>query len=183
MNASDTVLVGRILGPWGVSGWVRVYSETDPPESLFDYQPWLAGPDGSPLRVAEWRRTGKHLVARLEGVDDRDAAEALGRPELAVPRDLLPAPGAGRYYWHDLQGLEVANRDGHVFGRVRSLLDAGAHDVLVIAAPDGGPEVLIPFVPGTFVDTVDFDDGTIRVDWEAEWAAVTAPGGEGRDAD
>lgn len=176
MNQSDRVRVGRILGPWGVSGWVRVYSETDPPESLFEYQPWLAGPEGRPLHVAEWQRTGRRLVARLAEIADRTDAEALAAADLFIPRAQLPDTGPGQYYWHDLEGLEVVNTDGHRFGRVRSMLDAGAHDVLVIAPPDGGHDVLIPFVPERFVLAVDLAAGCIRVDWEADWVALTSPG-------
>jgi 16S rRNA processing protein RimM len=161
--------VGRLNGPWGVDGAVKVFSYTDPPERIFDYQPWRT--DGSPglLRVRSWRRQGPRLVAEIDDVPTRDDAERVAGLELAVPRSSLPEPPAGQYYWQDLVGLEVVNLEERPLGRVRELLDAGVHDVLVIERPEPGHDHLVPFVHERFVHAVDLDAGRIVVDWQPEW--------------
>ena len=166
----DTMIrVGRLNGPWGVAGAVKVFSYTDPPEQIFDYQPWRT--DGSPglLHVRSWRRQGPRLVAEIEEIPDREWAERLAGLTLSIPRTALPAPPAGQYYWQDLVGLEVVNREHVPLGRVRELLDAGVHDVLVIDRAGPGADHLVPFVPGRFVEAVDLDAGRIVVDWQPEW--------------
>lgn len=160
-----TVVIGRISGLFGVRGWCKVHSYTEPREALLDYGAWQVG-DGEtwrPVTLAEGRRHGKTVVVRLDGVEDRDAAAALVGLDIAVPRASLPDVGDGRYYWHDLEGLEVRRRDGTAIGRVRELLETGANDVLVVA---GERETLIPFVIGSVVLDVDLVAGRIVVDWD-----------------
>ena len=164
----DTVVVGRILGPWGVQGWVRVYSWTDPPEALFEYRPWLLGEQQRATDVVEWRRSGQRLVARLPEVDSPEQAAGLSEQFICVPRDLLPAPEHGSYYWHDLVGLEVVNLDDYLWGPVVRILPTGAHDVMEIATEQRG-KVLIPFVQPDVVRSVDLDAGRILVDWPEDW--------------
>lgn len=166
--AGDTVVVGRILGPWGVQGWVRVYSWTDPPDALFDYRPWLLGEQQQPVEILEGRRSGQRLLARLPAIDTPERAAELSDQLIAVARDLLPSPEPGSYYWHDLVGLEVVNLQGHHWGRIERMLPTGAHDVMQIA---GGPRgtVLIPFVQPKMVHAVDLEAGRITVDWPEDW--------------
>lgn len=167
------VLLGRIHGLFGVRGWVKVYSYTDPPENLLNYSRWQVGRDGDwqPMRLAEGRAHGKGLVALLapgggEPIADRDeAARLLGR-DIAVTREQLPPLPAGRHYWADLIGLRVVNRGDAELGVVEHVMDTGAHGVLVVA---GDRERLIPFVPGEIVDEVDLDAGRIVVDWDSKW--------------
>lgn len=168
-GSDELVELGRLNGAWGVAGWVKVFSHTDPPEAIFQYQPWLCGRERLPLEVIEWRQTGPRLLARFDGVDSREAADGLGRPVLYIRRSQLPAPGPDSHYWHDLIGLEVINREGHRFGRVTGLLDAGIHDVLVIVPEPGGREILVPFVPGRFVLAVRRAESEILVDWQPDW--------------
>lgn len=166
------VILGRITGLYGVRGWVRVRSYTEPRAALLEYHDWLVGHAGAWERFeVEGREHGKALVARLEGTQDRDAAARFIGAEVAVERSRLPEPAAGEYYWADLEGLEVRHRDGRVLGRVDRLLETGAHDVLVVRPGEPGEhgregEILIPFVPGRFVRGVDLDAGVIDVDWE-----------------
>lgn len=167
-GADESVLVGRFNGPWGVHGWVRVYSYTRPATAIFDYRPWLVGETGESQEVDEWQQAGPRLVARLSGIDTREAAGALGRQSIHVPRSALPPPAEDEFYWHDLIGLEVVNLDGHRHGRVARLLETGAHDVLEIERGEAG-KVLIPFVQGEFVQRVDLEAGCITVDWPADW--------------
>lgn len=163
------VVLGRLNGAWGTAGWVKIFSLTEPPENIFEYQPWRT--TGSPglLHVRQWRRQGPRLVAQLAEIETREQAEALHGAELFIDRDDLPAAAAGAWYWHDLIGLAVFNREGRRLGEVSGLLDAGVHDVLEIRRSDGSGEVLVPFVAGHFVDTVDLDAGRITVDWQLDW--------------
>ncbi len=162
------VPVGRISGVYGVKGWVRIYSYTEPREAILEYVPWWIR-DAQTWRshtLAEGRRHGKGVVARFEGCVDRDAArELLGR-EIAVRRTQLPAPGLGGYYWVDLMGLRVQTLDGRSLGTVSRLLETGAEDVLVV---NGERERLIPFVMDRVVVQVDLERGVIEVDWDSEF--------------
>ena len=144
---------------------MKVYSYTEPREAVLDYKDWLLSRDGRWQRVvlAEGKRHGKAVIARLEGIEDRDAAAELTGSDIGVDRDALPAPGDGHYYWADLEGLTVVHKDGTELGRVAYLMATGANDVLVV---DGPSERLIPFVPGDVILDVDIAAGVIRVDWE-----------------
>ncbi len=159
------VVLGRIGAPWGVRGWVRLNSYTEPRPALLDYSDCFLrrGADWVSARFAEGRIQGKGLVARLDGIEDRDAALELRGAEIGVRREDMPEPEEGHYYWADLEGLEVRHSDGSVLGRVAYLLATGEHDVLVVA---GEREILIPFVWQEYVLGVDLDKGVIDVDWE-----------------
>jgi 16S rRNA processing protein RimM len=162
---TQPVKLGRIVGLFGVRGWIRVYSYTEPREAILGYDDWLLSRDGDWQRVelAEGKRHGKAVIARLQGIEDRDAAAELLGSDIGVDRDALPDPGAGHYYWADLEGLTVLRKDGTELGKVASLMATGANDVLVV---DGQGERLIPFVMGTVILDVDLAAGVIRVDWE-----------------
>jgi 16S rRNA processing protein RimM len=157
------VVLGRIAGPFGVRGWVKVVSYTDPPEQILDYPVWRA--DGRELRHREGRRHGKGLVARIEGVDDRNAAVALARPELWIERSALPALREGEFYRADLVGLEVVNLEGRRLGRVDHFLDLPANAVMVVT---GEREHWLP-VGGQQLLRVDLGRGRITVDWDPEF--------------
>jgi len=159
------VTLGRVSGLFGVKGWVKVHSYTEPRDSILGFRHWaLQGETGSRLMlVAEGRKHGKSVVVRFEGIEDRDAAAELLETQIRVPRDKLPEPPAGEYYWADLEGLQVVHCDGRVLGRVGYLLATGANDVLVV---QGEEEILIPFVAGQVIRSVDLTNGVINVDWE-----------------
>ena len=161
------VILGRISGLYGVRGWVKVYSYTDPREAVLEHREWLIGHDDRwrKTRVVEGKRHGKAVLARLEGVDDRDQAAALVDSDIGIAREALPEPGEGKFYWCDLEGLRVVNRDGTELGTVAYLMETGAHDVLVTG---GDAERLIPFVVGDVIRGVDLAGGVIEVDWEWE---------------
>ncbi|PKL95468.1 MAG: 16S rRNA processing protein RimM [Gammaproteobacteria bacterium HGW-Gammaproteobacteria-8] len=162
--------LGRISGAWGIAGWVRVHSRTEPPENIFDYQPWRSDRSPGLFHVEEWRRQGPRLVCRLREVADREAAEALTGTVLKIHPDQLPPAEPGHWYWSDLFGLDVLDAAGARLGTVSGLLDAGAHDVLQVDAADGGEALLIPFVLGNYVLEVDLEARCIRVDWELAWS-------------
>jgi 16S rRNA processing protein RimM len=158
-------VLGRISGVFGVRGWVKIHSYTDPREAVLNYEGLLLGHEGDwqPANVAEGQRHGKTVVARIDGFDDRDEAAALVGKEIAVPRDALPDTEDGHYYWQDLEGLKVLRGDGSKLGTVAYLLETGAHDVMVVK---GEVERLIPFVSDDVVIDVDLARGEITVDWE-----------------
>ncbi len=163
--AVDPVLLGRIVGLFGVRGWVKVFSYTDPREAILQYSEWILRQNGerSTVKIAEGKRHGKSVIARIDGVDDREQAGALVGAEIGVARDAMPAPEAGRYYWRDLEGLLVVRADGTELGRIEYLLETGANDVMVV---QGDQERLIPFVMQDVVLEVDLQEGKVSVDWE-----------------
>ena len=124
------------------------------------------GGDWQPRQVAEGKRHGKGVVARLEDCVDRDQALQLMGSEIGIRRDQLPDTAPGEYYWGDLQGLEVLTEDGASLGTVDHLMETGANDVLVVK---GDRERLIPFVLQQVVTRVDLDAGTIQVDWDKDF--------------
>ena len=165
-NSELGVLLGRVVGLYGVRGWVKVFSYTDPREAILDYGSWhLKQHDGAmtPIRLSEGKRHGKSVIARLGDVNDRDTAARFLEADIYVARDELPDVGGDSYYWTDLEGLSVVRRDGEVIGNVAYLLETGAHDVLVVR---GDTERLIPFVMDEFIVDVDLDEGVITVDWD-----------------
>ncbi|MDX9741140.1 MAG: ribosome maturation factor RimM [Gammaproteobacteria bacterium] len=169
MMGQRLVTVARLGAPYGVRGWLKVHSFTSPPESVLDYDPWRVrvGGEWKEFRVAEGRVHGKGVVARLEGFDDREAVRTLVGAEVAVERSRLGDPGAGSYFWADLIGAEVVNREGEPLGRVDHLIDNGQQDVLVIRG--GDRERLIPFVQDHYILEVDVEAGRIVVDWGLDY--------------
>lgn len=150
---------------FGVEGWVKLHSFTEPRENIFRYKPWtLRGPAGaSTVEQPQGRAQGKGVVARLCGIADRDAAAALVGTEIWVPREVLPKPRKGEYYWADLEGMAVRTVEGVDLGQVSHLFATGANDVMVVK---GDRERLIPFVVGLQVVAVDVDARCIEVDWD-----------------
>ena len=159
------VTVGRISGVYGVKGWVRVHSHTEPRENILNYNPWqLRLADGwHSVALLDGRAQGKGVVARLAGCEDRDQAARWMDAEIAVRREQLPATGEDEYYWRDLIGLRVITVAGEELGIVDHLLETGANDVLVVR---GERERLIPYAFGDVVTAVDLENGELRVDWD-----------------
>lgn len=166
------VVLGRLVAPYGIQGWMHLHPFGDDPASWRRMpQWWLAREDSD---TAQWKATrliamrehGNGWVAQLEGIDSRDAAEAMSGCYFAAPRDDLPATGDGEYYWADLIGLAVVNMQGQALGVLESLIESSAHDVLKVR--DGEQERLLPFVEQV-VKEVDVAGGRITVDWQADW--------------
>jgi 16S rRNA processing protein RimM len=162
------VTLGRIGGVFGVKGWLKVQSFTEPRGNITRFGAWTLRLKGGErvFEVEDGRSHGGSVVAKLRGVDDRDAARAWTGAEIVVERERLPATGAGELYWTDLEGLEVRTTTGLVLGKVNYLLATGPHDVLVL---DSSPERLIPFVTGSVVKDVDLASGFIVVDWSPDY--------------
>jgi len=172
--ASDWVVLGRLVAPYGIKGWLHLQSFTEYPEDIAEYDPIWVGKNG------QWTQTsfkqvqvhGKGLVALLVACSDRTQAEALVGSEVAVPRAQLPALEDGDYYWSDLEGLKVVNVQGDMLGVVDSLFETGANDVMVVRPVEGScdeTERLIPYVLERYVLEVDLDQAIIRVDWERDF--------------
>lgn len=173
--APDALLqVGQINSPYGVKGWVWVYALTEPMDNIFAYTPWYLRRGGrfEAVEVAEWRRQGKGVVARLKGCDDRNAVELLNGVEIWVPKDILPVLGDGDYYWSELLDMDVWTDAGVFLGRVHSMMETGANDVLVVQGCEGSidrQERLIPWLPDQVVTGVDRTLRRITVDWDPEF--------------
>lgn len=163
------IQLGKVHGAFGVRGEVKVESFTEPRSAIFRYQPWvLRDMRGNEREMtgARGKETPKGIVATLPDVDDRDTAEATKGLEIWAPRDALPPPAPGEYYWVDLEGLRVRNLEGSDLGMVSHLFSTGANDVLVA---HGERERMIPFVVPDYIVSVDFDAGLVTVDWDAEF--------------
>ncbi|MBM2884946.1 ribosome maturation factor RimM [Chromobacterium amazonense] len=168
MRDEDLVVMGFVRGTFGIKGWVKIHADTEYADSLFDYPTWWLGKNGSwkPYAFENGAVQPKALAAKLEGVDERDAAEALRGMQIAVPRSELPEAGEGEYYWNDLIGLAVVNQQGEALGTVETLMETGANDVLVVKGEHG--QRLIPFVD-QYVLEVLLAEGRILVDWGLDY--------------
>ncbi len=161
------VIMGRIVAPYGIYGWLKIQPDTEVLDGLLDYPEWWLG------RENQWQKyeveTAKvhsnTLLVKLKGVSDRDMAFALKSKQVAVPREQLPEPDDNEYYWSDLIGLQVTNLQGVDLGRISEVFETGANDVLVAK---GDRERLIPFIDQVVLD-VDLDAKTMQVDWDAEF--------------
>lgn len=160
---SGRVCVGAIAGAFGVKGEVRLKSFTAAPADIAGYGPLQSEDGARRFTVTLTGQTANALVARLSGVTDKAAADALRGTRLYVARARLPAPGADEFYHADLIGLEVFDPGGTLLGRVQAVLNHGASDLLEIAPPGPGDTVLLPFTRAA-VPTVDLGRGRIVAD-------------------
>ena len=160
------VRLGRIASAHGIKGWVKIHSDTDPRSAIFEYQPWLLGEHLDTGQLIKGRVQGKYLVAELEGVSDRESAEALAGMDISIRREQLPELPGTQHYWSDLIGLAVVGVDGKPLGRIREMMATGANDVMVVS---GDRERLIPYVHGVYVTRVALDEGQVTVDWDADF--------------
>lgn len=163
------VLLGKIVGLFGVDGWVKVESYTEPRVRIFKYLPWSLKTAAGETEITQvqGRAQGKGLVAALPQVEDRDTALAWIGAEIWVQRSALPRAKRDEYYWVDLEGLDVVTLDGIALGKVSHLFSTGANDVIVVRG--GGRERMIPFVLKQFVREVDLDSARITVDWDPDF--------------
>lgn len=168
------IILGRIVAPFGVKGWLKVQPLGDDQLAWADMAEWwVSRKDDAPdeawtaHELVDCREHGNVLVAQFADVNDRDAAEAMKGLFVGAPRDALPATGEDEFYWADLTGLAVVNTAGESLGTVAGLISTGAHDVLRVVEGEEA-ERLIPFVKAYVLD-VDMPGRTIRVDWQKDW--------------
>ena len=164
----EFVCVGKVSGIFGVKGWIKVYSYTETRENILTYSPWTLtkGKESKEVQVIDGRRHGKTVVARLEGINDRDDAAELNGWEIFIHADQLPKAKQGEYYWADLIGLQVKTVEGIDLGIVQQMLETGANDVVVVL---GERERLIPFLQGQTIIKIDLLAGEMLVDWDADF--------------
>ena len=176
---ADAIEVGRIADAWGVKGWFKVIPHSASPEALFSSRRWFLQPSErgaktftgtALLRIKETKEHSDSIVATAHDVDGRDAAELLRGARIFVPRSSFPTAGADEYYWVDLIGLDVTNREGVALGQVKDLMATGPQTVLVLEYEEQGEpaERMIPFV-SAFVDKVDIEAKKITVDWQPDY--------------
>jgi 16S rRNA processing protein RimM len=181
----DAIEVGRIGDAWGIKGWFKVIPYSASPEALFSSKRWFLLPpepraavvakeplfQGAQLlkiRLAKEHSDG--VVAQADGVDDRSTAELLKSCRIFVGRSSFPTAAKDEYYWVDLIGCEVVNREGVALGKVKDLMATGPQTVIVCEREEGGKalETLIPFVDA-YVDSVSLEDKRITVDWQLDY--------------
>ena len=150
---------------------MKVFSYTDPRKNILSYTPLYLSVKGQwvEAKVSNGRVQGKGIVIALENVTDPEQVLPLIGTALAIKKEQLKPTRSDEFYWSELTGLKVINLDGHVFGQVDSLVETGAHDVLVVKNEDQKTECLIPFVLEEIIQNVDLDNGIIEVDWEVDY--------------
>ncbi len=167
--SDDKLIVGQINGIFGVNGWVKIFSHTDPRKNILDYSPWMIKFKGEWQHIkvvnSKVQSGGKTLVAQLENVNDRDVAREYMGSEIAIDRSQLVKNTEDGWFWIDLIGCQVMTQEGVILGDVKEMIVTGAHDVLRV---QGESEVLIPFVMERFVLSVDINTKKIVVDWLLE---------------
>ena len=176
-KATNLITVGRITGVFGIKGWLKVKSWTEPEEQIVEYSPWwLKTRHGvKDVEIEEFNLRPQGLIVRIKGIDDRNAAEELGRVDVAIEKSQLATLDDGDYYWHQLEGLNVVSQFAgkeYRLGQVASIMETGANDVLVVKPGDQSmddKERLIPYVPDIYVKQVDVAEHTITVEWDPDF--------------
>ena len=167
------IVLGRIVAPFGLHGWVKVHPFADDPDAWCHMPHWwlAAAAEAEPASWVRYKVEDAHvrangLMVKFEGVTDRSAAEAIDGRYVGALREALPQTAIDEFYWADLVGLEVINTEGKRLGKVSGMLSTGAHEVLRVQ--DGEQERLLPFV-AQVVKVVDTVRGVMNVEWSADW--------------
>ena len=168
--------MARVGAPFGIKGWLKLQSFTQTPDSLDVYASWLLKRPGNEnagweeFELEDFAVNTKGVFAKLKRCDDRTAAEKLVKREIGIPRDALEAAGEGEVFWFDLIGCAVVNTAGAMLGKVETLMETGANDVLVVRNEIGAgtEETLIPFIVEVIVK-VDRDAKVVTVNWSGEY--------------
>lgn len=162
---TDYVIVGKIGAAYGIKGWLKVISFTDPVANILDYHPWYLeeGQSWKLIPNKEGRTHGKGMVAHIAGIDNPEQARQLTGKTIAVLRSQLPALKKDEYYWAELEGLTVINQKDEVLGKIIYLIETGTNDVLIIK---GDKEHAIPYLPGDVVTNIDMTNRVMHVNWD-----------------
>lgn len=174
---SERLVVGHLVGVYGVKGWLKVKSFTEADDNIVRYQPWFLrlASGTTQVELEDYVYRPKGLLVKLKSIDDRDQAQALGKAQIEVDASNLPSLAAGDYYWSQLVGLEVISEyqgQEYALGKVRELVETGANDVLIVEGHGASMDLkerLIPYLPGQFVKSVDLNLGQIVVEWDPEF--------------
>ncbi|UZE95247.1 ribosome maturation factor RimM [Alkalimarinus alittae] len=172
-SKSSEAVLGKITSVYGVKGWVKIYSFTDPIENILQYRRWTLKKDGVErvVDLSTGKKHGKGLVACIEGCNDRELAQQFCGSLIVVSSEELPELDDGEFYWHQLEGLSVKTIEGVDLGKVSHLIETGSNDVMVVKGNRGDAkrERLIPYLPGEVVTDIDLEEKTITVDWDPEF--------------
>ena len=165
----DLIVMGEIAGAYGVKGWVHIHNYTEIPVELMEISDWMLkiSDRWQPVRQTASRVHNAAVVAKLDGIEDRDQAAALKHALVAVHKDALPKAEADTYYWYELIGMHVINRQNEHLGQVITLIRSPAHDILQVAG-ECEKKYLIPMAASA-IDRVDRDKNTVFVDWGLDW--------------
>jgi 16S rRNA processing protein RimM len=173
-QSSQETVIGQITSVFGIKGWLKVFSYTDPKDGILNYRDWILDLDGRriPVKLEEGRRQGQAIVVRLKDIDDRDIAHKYCGASVKVATHELPELPKGEFYWFQLEGLGVYTAEGECLGTVHHLLETGSNDVLVVHASTDSidqRERLIPYLPDQVVKEVDLAGGRMVVSWDVEF--------------
>jgi 16S rRNA processing protein RimM len=163
------IIMGKTGSSHGLHGWLKIRSFTEKTDGILDYNPWYFETKNGwePFRLEKVQRKEKFLTVKLAGIESPEQAKYLSGKEIAVKRSQLSLPDENEYYWADLVGLTVMNQENRILGKVISLLETGANDVLIVG-DDQNPEVkcAIPWLPDSVIVTVDLGEKRMRVNWD-----------------
>ncbi|WP_369152919.1 ribosome maturation factor RimM [Candidatus Thiodubiliella endoseptemdiera] len=161
------LLVGTINGLFGVQGWVKIFSHTEPRKNILTYKPWHIeiGGQWQTLEFINGREQGKTIVAKIKDIDNREQARAMIGIDVYIEKSQLPKLKKGEHYWKDLIGLEVVNQSNFVLGKVQNLMDTGANHVLIV---QGEKEHWVPYIE-PFLCEVNIEKQQILVDWDEDF--------------
>jgi 16S rRNA processing protein RimM len=178
-SANADVVLGTITSVFGIKGWLRLRSNTEPLTNIANYAPWRLrrsandrDPIVSVVEPTAIQPQGKGLVVKLKGIDDRSQAEPLVGHDIVITRDQLPELENDDYYWSDLIGLKVMMMDGQCIGVVKEMMETGSNDVLVVEASIDSiddRERLVPFIRQQVVKDVNLAAGTLHVEWDLDF--------------
>lgn len=167
-DTEDIVLVGQVSGLFGLKGWVKVFSYTQPRENIIEYNPWLikTGKGWIEIQVEQAQKHGKGIIASLQQYSDPETSSQLMGCDIGLRRTQLPELSEDEYYWNDLIGLQVINQEGVNLGVVERLIETGSNDVLIV---QGDRERLVPYIRGQVVKNISLNDKLIQVDWDPDF--------------
>jgi 16S rRNA processing protein RimM len=161
------LLVGKINGFFGLQGWVKVFSYTNPRTNILNYSPWSIKVDGNfqSIDITSGREQSKTIVAHIKGIDNREDSQKFIGQDIYINKEQLPELTQGEYYWHELIGFDVINKDEEQLGTVDYFVETGANDVLVVK---GKKEYWIPYIE-PFLVSIDSKNNKILVDWDKDF--------------
>lgn len=167
-NQENWIVIARFGRPHGIKGFVTVHSFTEPRDNVLKYANWHAFINNKwqPIKLLRAEVQNKAIVAQIEGYPDRELVARLTNIEIAVQQEQLEELKPGEYYWYQLIGMTVTNREGELFGKVIEIIPTGANDVLVV---EGNKRHLIPYLPDRFILDVDINQQLITVDWDMDF--------------
>ena len=169
MEDGKKIYLGKITGVHGIKGWLKIQSFSSPPENILNYPQWIINNQGEEdfYSIEQGRKQNNKIVVKLEKIDDRNTAESLINSKIQILRSDLPKLSNENYYWSDLVGLSVLNSEETVIGKIESLIETGANDVMVIITLKD-ERILIPFVMHEIIKEVNVELSYIKIDWSIE---------------